>query len=164
MRGVVFALNALSVIAILTVPVEAQLRVGGNVATVSGFDRASDLNGTFGVGGRLGIELPVFPVGLYGSITHYFPDGAEVRYWTASVFGKLGLPIPVVSLYGISGIQRRARTLSGVTDSGNGFFVGLGLEVGALFLEGAAGFNADNPALSDLDNDPLTFKGGFIIG
>lgn len=169
MRRFVFALSAVFALAVMAVPAEAQLRFGGHVAMISGLEDVSasiqnPLDGAFGVGGRVGAELPAMPIGAYGSVTYYFPDGDDFSYWTGSVFGKLGLPLPIVSPYALVGIQRRAASAGDISDSENGFFAGIGVGLGALFLEGTFEFNEEDPSAPDLDNDPIVFKGGIIIG
>ena len=164
MRRFAFAFSAVFALAIMAVPVEAQLKLGPQVAMISSLDEASDLDGSFGVGGRIGAEVPALPIGAYGSLTYYFPDGCDCSYWTGSVFGKLGLPLPVIAPYALLGIQRRASKVGNLSDSENGFFAGVGVGLGALFLEATFEFKEEDPSLPDFDNEPLVFKGGVIIG
>ena len=168
MRRLVFVLGAALVLAVSAKPVDAQLKFAPHVAMVSGFADALDntlgLNGEFGVGARLGLELPVFPIGVYAMGTYFFPADAEVSYYTASVMGKLGVPIPIISPYLLGGLQRSATSLGGLENVENGVFVGLGVQISRLFLEGSMEFIEDDPSLPDFDNDPIVFKAGFIIG
>ena len=164
MRRFGFALSAVFALAIMAVPADAQLKFGGHAAMISSIDEVSSLDGSFGVGGRVGAELPALPIGAYGSVTYYFPDGDDLSYWTGSVFGKLGLPLPIVSPYALVGIQRRAASVGDVSESDNGFFAGVGVGFSSLFIEATFEFVEDDPAFPDFDNDPLVFKGGFIIG
>ena len=164
MRRFSFALSSVFALAIMALPAEAQLKLGPQVAMISSLDEASDLDGSLGVGGRVGAEVPALPIGAYGSLTYYFPDGCDCSYWTGSIFGKLGLPLAVVAPYALLGIQRRASSVGNLSDSENGFFAGVGVGLGALFLEATFEFNEDAPSTPDLDNEPLVFKGGVIIG
>jgi hypothetical protein len=168
MRRFVFAIGAVLVFAVLANPVDAQLKFGVHAAMVSGFDTAIDdalgLNGKFGAGGRLGIELPALPIGVYAMGTYYFPSGTDVSYYTASLMAKLGLPLPIISPYLLGGYQRRATSVGDLDDTQNGAFVGLGVAFSKLFLEGSMEFNEEVPSLPDLDTDPIVFKAGFLIG
>jgi len=167
MRRFSFALSAVLALAIMAVPAQAQLNFGGHVAMITGLDDIATnvenpLDGTFGVGGRVGFQPPALPVGVFGSVTYYFPDGDDLSYWTGSVFGKLSLPLPVVSPYALVGLQRRAASASGISDSENGFFAGIGVQLTSVFIEGTMEFTeADIP---DVKTNPLVLKGGFMIG
>jgi hypothetical protein len=167
MRRFVFAIGAVLAFSVLANPVDAQLKFGVHGAMVSGLDDAIDnalgLNGTFGLGGRLGVELPLLPIGVYGMGTYFFPSG-DVNYYTASLMGKLGLPLPIVSPYLLGGYQRRSTSIGGISDSANGAFIGLGVQLTKIFLEGSVEFNEENPTLPDINNNPIVFKGGFLIG
>ena len=163
MRRSACALSALCALATVVGSADAQMRLGGHVAKVASLDQLSSLEGDFGVGGRVGVEFPLLPIGVYGSVTHYFPENS---YWTGSVFGKVGLPIPFVSPYGILGVQRKTWQIvaEGQSPSVTEFFVGLGLEVGPVFFEGSVNLSKDEPRLPSVDTDLLNFKGGFVIG
>ncbi|MDE0899461.1 MAG: hypothetical protein OSA81_10620 [Longimicrobiales bacterium] len=167
-RRLVFVLGVAGVLAVSAKPVDAQLKFAPHVAMVSSFADAIDntlgLNGKFGAGARLGLEVPMFPIGVYAMGTYFFTDDAEVSYYTASVMGKLGVPVPVISPYLLGGYQRSATSLGGLERLENVGFVGLGVQISRLFLEGSVEFIEDDPSLPDLDNDPIVFKAGFIIG
>ena len=167
MRRFAFALSAVLALAIMAVPAEAQLNFGGHVALITGLDDiATDvenpLNSTFGVGGRVGFEPPLSPIGVYGSVTYYFPSEGDVNYWTGSIFGKLGLPLPVVSPYAVVGLQRRASSVGSLDSAENDFFAGVGVSLSSLFIEGTMEFNDE--AISNVNNSPIVLKGGFMIG
>ena len=72
--------------------------------------------------------------------------------------------MPVIAPYALLGIQRRASKVGNLSDSENGFFAGVGVGLGALFLEATFEFKEEDPSLPDFDNEPLVFKGGVIIG
>ena len=167
MRGLLNLLTAIFLLAGLVGSADAQIRLGGHVANLGTFDEMSRLEGTTGVGARVGVEFPflLIPMGLYGSATHYF---SETSYWTGSVFGKVGLPVPGVSPFGMLGVRHRnlERLVEGpsAASSSAGFFAGLGLEIGSLFLETSVDFDMAAPSLPDFETELLTFKAGFIVG
>lgn len=163
MRRFVFAMSAVLALAVMAVPADAQLKFGAHVAMISGLAEANQLQGEFGFGARAGLELPALPVGVYGSATYFMPDCDDCTYWTGSLFAKAGLPLPV-SPYLLGGVQRRAAEVGGLENAENGFFVGVGVGLGALFLEGAVEFNEDDPMFPNIDNDPIVFKAGFTLG
>lgn len=165
MRRFAFAISAVLGLAVLANPVDAQLlKLGGHVAMISGLEEASSLQGELGFGARAGVEAPTAPIGAYVSATYFMPDCDECSYWTGSLFGKVGLPLPIVAPYLQGGIQRRASAVGDLEAAESGFFIGLGVGFGSLFLEGSMEFNEDDPAVPDFDNDPIVFKGGFVIG
>ena len=164
MRRFGFALSAVFALAIMAVPADAQLKFGGHAAMISSVDEASSPRRIVRRRWSSGCRVPALPIGAYGSVTYYFPDGDDLSYWTGSVFGKLGLPLPIVSPYALVGIQRRAASVGDVSESDNGFFAGVGVGFSSLFIEATFEFVEDDPAFPDFDNDPLVFKGGFIIG
>jgi len=163
MRRSVCTLSALCVLATVVGSADAQMRLAGHVAKVASLDQLSSLEGDFGVGGRVGVELPLLPVGVYGSATYYYPTNS---YWTGSVFGKVSLPVPLISPYGILGVQRKTGQIGeeGRHPSDTRFFVGLGLEVGSVFFEGSVNLSKDEPRLPSVDTRLVNFKGGFVIG
>ena len=167
MRGLMNLLAAIFLLAGFVGSAEAQIRLGGHIANLGTFDEMSRLEGTTGVGGRVGVEFPflLIPMGLYGSATHYF---SENSYWTGSVFGKVELPVPGVSPFGVLGVRHRNLKWliegQSVASSSAGFFAGLGLEIGSLFLETSIDFDMAAPSLPDFDTELLTFKAGFIVG
>ncbi|MEM7417715.1 MAG: hypothetical protein AAF389_19660 [Gemmatimonadota bacterium] len=164
MRRFAFAMSAVLTLAVLAQPVDAQLKFGGHAALISGIEAAQELDGTFGFGGRAGLELPALPVGVWATATYFAPDCDDCSYWTGALFAKLGLPLPIVSPYVIGGIQRRATSVGNLDMSENDPFAGVGVSLGGLFIEGRMEFNSDDPALPDFDNDAFIFMGGIIIG
>jgi len=168
MRRFAFALSAVFALALTAVPVDAQLKLGVHGALVSGgldeiaTNVENPLSGVFGVGGRLGVEVPLFPVGAYASMTYYLADSDE-NYWTASVFGKLGLPIPIISPYAIAGLKRSSANPGDLTsEAATGLFGGVGLQISSLFIVGTIEMNDEVTA--SVGNNPIVLKGGFIIG
>lgn len=164
MRRFAFAMSAVLAFAVLANPVDAQIKLGVHVAQISGLADVSALDGTFGFGARAGLQAPALPIGVFASATYFSPDCDDCSYWTGSLFGKLGLPLPIVAPYVLGGVQRRATTAGALEASENGIFVGLGVQLQKLFIEGAMEFNEDDPAVPDFDNDPIVFKAGILIG
>lgn len=168
MRRLVFVLGVAVVLAVSAKPVAAQLKFAPHAAMVSSvadaIDNALEPNGKFGAGVRFGLEVPGFPIGVYAMGTYFFPADAEVSYYTASVMGKLGVPFPIISPYLLGGYQRSATSLRGFASGENVGFVGLGVQLSRMFLEGSVEFKEDDRSLPDTDNDPIVFKAGFIIG
>ena len=66
----------------------AQLRVGGQASYA--FDV---LGGTVGVGPRVELGLPAFPVRLAASGEYFFPNCHQCRYWEANVNALVSLPV-----------------------------------------------------------------------
>jgi hypothetical protein len=164
MRRIAFAMSAVLAFAVLANPADAQIKLGVHVAMISGVADVAELDGTFGVGARAGIQAPALPIGVFASATYFNPDCTDCGYWTGSLFGKVGLPLVMVSPYLLGGIQRRASSFGTLDMAENGPFVGLGVQLQKLFIEATMEFNEDDPAVPDFDNDPLVFKAGILIG
>jgi hypothetical protein len=77
-------------------------------------------DGAFGIGGRLGYDLPVLPIDIVGVGEVFFPDcGAnDCSLWGASAEANLRLPIPIVRPYLTGGLGYRS--LSRPRSDGNG--------------------------------------------
>ncbi len=163
MRGWVVGAWVAVCVLVGTEPVRAQLSVGPQVAMISGLDEASGLNGDFGLGVRVGLEPPGMPVGAFLSGTYFFPSDEELSYYTLSLGGKLGIPLQLVYPYLVAGVQRRSRSVGGISDAENGAFLGLGVQIVKVFVEGSVEFNRDDPGVPDFDNDPIVFRVGFSI-
>jgi hypothetical protein len=168
MRRLLMTLSMAAAFAALAQPAEAQLKFGAHGAMISSLDEASALNGEFGAGARVMLDPPLFPLAVVASGTYYFPDCvADCSYWTATLAGQLRLPTPLVSPYLTAGWQTRRTDNNGTKSTANGPVVGLGVQVNfmlSLFLESAVEFNKEIEGLPDLDNTPIVFKGGILIG
>ena len=125
------------------------------------------LSGTFGLGGRLVVSPPVFPISLVGSGDYYFTDcpaGADCSLWTAQGHVTLGLPLPVVRPYVLGGVQYRKDE----ADSTTGAVIGAGVQLNfvvSLFLEGQmelADPVSGLPGSLDISS-PFVLKGGLIF-
>lgn len=164
MRRFAFAMSAVLALAVMANPADAQIKLGAHVAMISGISDVQELDGILGFGARAGIQAPALPIGVFASATYFNPDCDDCGYWTGSLFGKLGLPLPIVSPYLLGGVQRRATSAGDLSAADNGIFVGLGVQLQKLFIEGAMEFNEDDPSVPDFDNDPIVFKAGILIG
>ena len=167
MRRTLLTFSLALLCAVLAQPVAAQFKLGVQAATITSVDAATsvDLNNTFGFGGRVMLDPPLFPLALVGGAVYYFPDCAgDCSYWTASLVGHLRLPTPIVSPYLLGGWQTRHAEVDGFSNTENGAVLGLGLQLNfmlSLFLEATMEFNDDVPSV---DTDPIVIKGGFLIG
>lgn len=172
MRRFLFVLSAVSVLAVLATPAQAQLKFGAQAALITGIDDATSLDGTFGIGGRAMIDPPLLPVGGFVSATYYFPDSggtsADVSYWTGTAAAQLRLPLPMVKPYALAGWQMRRTSVGDLSSTENGPMVGIGVQLDfmmSLFLEGTFEFNSDDDvSVPDFDNDPIVIKGGILFG
>lgn len=177
MRRVLLTLSAALVLAVFTNPVDAQLKFGAHGAMITGLDQVlvngTDVNaidGTVGIGGRVMLDPPLFPLAVVGSYTKYFPDG-DGSAWTGTLAAQLRIPLPIVKPYVTGGWQMRPEVVDGV--SANGPMVGLGVQVDlglSLFLEGTFELSseldpADLPGLAAaLDQNRIVIKGGLMFG
>jgi hypothetical protein len=172
MRHTLLTISAGLALVVLASPVDAQVPLkfgaqGAVITSVDDFTTDQGMSGTFGLGGRVMLDPPLFPVGVIGSATYYFPDIDELTYWTATAAAQLRLPLPMVKPYILAGWQIR-RTSDGI-ESGNeyGPVVGAGIQLDlglSLFLEGTFEFNDEIEAAPDFDNNPLVIKGGVLFG
>jgi hypothetical protein len=145
MNRLLFGIMAASLIGLAgdVEEVEAQFIWGVHVPyAVDTFD------GTAGIGGRVGWDLPVLPIDIVGVGEYFFPDcGAEdCSFWGGSVEANVRLPIPIVRPYVLGGLAYRKisglETSTDTVDSfdGTGVSAGIGLDFDLLavraFLDG----------------------------
>ena len=172
MRRYLLTIVSLLALGVIARPADAQLSLGAQAAMLTALDDFSDeiaLSGTFGLGGRVALTLPVLPIGAYGSGTYYFPSCGDIdcSYWSFSLGAKAGLPLVVVNPYITGGWQWRKLELDALdTDTENGAFVGLGVDFNLgvqLFLEGVWEFNDDIEDAPGVDTDPIVIKAGIMF-
>ena len=165
MRRFVVILGAVLVFAGAANSVDAQLNYGIQGAMITSLENASSLDGRFGVGGRVGLNAPLFPIGVFGSGTYYFPDDAvvaDLKYYTLSLGARLGIPLVIIQPYAVGGWQWRTSKVGDLDSStDNGAFVGVGVALRKLFVEGSVEFNDEIPTL---DTTPIVIKAGFTFG
>jgi opacity protein-like surface antigen len=168
MRRLILTLSMAAAFAAAAQPTEAQLSYGLQAAMLTGLEEVTagpDLNGTFGIGPRVIVAPPLFPVGLVGQGVYYFPEG-DGSYMTYGLGAILRLPLPMISPYVIGGWQWR-RSGNGTTTTENGPTVGLGVQLNVampIFLEATMEFNDEIPSAPDFDVNPLVIQGGVLLG
>ena len=172
MRRVLLSFSMALALVALAQPAHAQLKYGPQGAIMTGLEDvssipgATDLNGTFGLGARVGFAPPLFPVGVIGQGVYYFPEG-DGSYSTYSLAAQLRLPLPMISPYAIGGWQWRRSSGGGESNTEAGPMIGLGVELSlgvSLFLEGSMEFNDEIQAAPDFDVNPIVIKGGVLLG
>lgn len=156
-------------------PARAQLAFGVHGAVITAVDDIDigqpnplALNGTLGIGGRLVVSPPVFPIALVGSAQYYFtdcPSGVDCSLWTAEGIVQLGLPLPIVRPYVLGGLQYRKDE----GGSSNGAVLGVGVQLNfvvSVFLEGM--LELADPVSTGVPNidlsNPFVIKGGILFG
>ena len=159
MRRFLFALGVTAAVALSANPVDAQLKYGVQGAIITGLDEViiagsdvNSINGTFGLGARVMLDPPLFPLGVIGSATYYFVEE--------------GAPLPIVKPYVLGGWQ--VRNTEGA-DGESGPVVGLGVQLGlgvSLFLEGTFELADDIEitGLEAIDRNRIVIKGGALLG
>lgn len=115
----------------LLAPTEARAQMFGGIFGAWAQD---SFDGTFGVGGEIGYDLPILPMDLFGSGTKFFPgcDDCDMHGW--SVGANLRLPLPLVRPYLTGGWAWRDADQGPTVDplsSGkdNGAFAGIGVDL-----------------------------------
>ena len=173
MRRFLFALGVTAAVAISANPVDAQLKYGVQGAIITGLDEVivagsdvNSINGTFGLGARVMLDPPLFPLGVIGSATYYFVEEGAPSYWTGTLAAQLRLPLPIVKPYVLGGWQ--VRNTEGA-DGESGPVVGLGVQLGlgvSLFLEGTFELADDIEitGLEAIDRNRIVIKGGALLG
>ena len=173
MRRLSLAASVALVCATMAQPAMAQFKFGAQGAFMTELDEIEkepegDLEGTFGIGPRVEFSptIPSFQLGIVGQGVYYFP-GDDLNYLTYGVGAKVGFATPIVSPYVIGGWQWRrtgADDFDSVTEDGPMLGVGLGIGTLPVFIEATFEFNDDDDIGDDLDNDPLVFQAGVLIG
>ena len=170
MRRTLLTLAVALLCASLAQPASAQFKFGVQGASITSVDAAAnvDLGGTFGLGGRVMLDPPLFPLALVGGAVYYFPDcTGDCSFWTASLVANLRLPTPIVSPYLLGGWQTRRTEVNNVSNNESGPVLGVGVQFNfmlSLFLEATMEFHDDIAAQPDFDTDPIVIKGGVLIG
>ena len=110
---------ALAILALVAVPsdAQAQLRFGAHVAYGAGTDSFSEANaddGTFGLGARLGFDVPAFPLTVLGTVDYFFVDcgDTDCGYQNFAVDANWALlPLEILQLYVTGGVLMLARRI-----------------------------------------------------
>lgn len=104
----------------------AQIGFGGYLV------RAADaFDGTTGVGARVTLDAPLFPVGAALNAERFFPDcgGADCSLWGLTIDANIGLNLIVVKPWAGVGWSIRSIEVAGVSATERGFNVGAGAEL-----------------------------------
>jgi hypothetical protein len=163
MRRFVVILGAVLVLVVSASAVDAQLNYGIQGAMITSLEEAGGLDGRFGVGGRIGLNAPLLPIGVYGSGTYYFPDDTAVpdlKYYTLSLGARLGIPLVIIQPYVVGGWQWRTAKVASLSNTENGAFVGVGVAFSKLFIEGSIEVNDE---IVGIDTTPIVIKAGFTF-
>lgn len=172
MRRPLLAFAVIALVALSANPAAAQLKFGAQGAIITGLDEVivagTDINsidGTIGIGARVMLDPPLFPLGVIGTTTYYRNDGGP-SYWTATGAVQLRIPLPIVKPYALGGWQLRKH--EGIEDA-NGPVVGAGVQLDlgiTLFLEGTFELAPDIEitGFDVIDRDRIVIKGGLLLG
>ena len=117
------------------------------------------------MGARAALQAPALPIGLVGQAVYYFPEADDFDYLTFSLAAQFRLSMPVISPYGIGGLQWSRTSTAGTSTTESGAMIGVGVELGfgvSLFLEAVYEFKGE--VAGDFDNEPIVIKGGFLFG
>ncbi|MEJ2539566.1 MAG: outer membrane beta-barrel protein [Gemmatimonadota bacterium] len=156
------ALPLLAATALFIAPGTAQAQIFGfgvhvPIATdLGGGDNLKD--SSFGIGGRIGAEIPLFPLSIWGVADYMFPDGDGTSYQNFGVDINLRLPIPLLQPYATGGYQARRFDDGEVSDIYNGFTLGGGVRFSFIvnaFLEARHEFYGDDEVRVGDDNQWL---------
>ena len=86
----------------------AQLAFGVHAPMATSIGGGDDLMGaSFGVGGRVGLQLPLFPLAFWGTVDYMFPGGDDTSYQNFALDVDFSLPIPVLAPYVTGGYLAR---------------------------------------------------------
>ena len=174
MRHMLLTISTVFALVALTAPADAQFNIGAQGAVISGVGDLStvspgapDLNNTYGLGARVGLQPPLSPIGVVGQGVYYFPDAADYSYSTYSLAARLRLSTPLLSPYVLGGWQWRRASSGGTSNTESGAMFGVGVQLNfvvSLFLEGNFEFHEEVAGTTDFDNNPIVIKGGIIFG
>jgi hypothetical protein len=139
----------------------AQVNWGGHVAHA-----ADAFGGTYGVGLRLGIDLPALPFDLVATGEHFFPDcpaghgGCSFNGFTLD--GNFRIAFPVIRPYITAGLAYRSYSPGGdgPDDSATGPAVGLGAD---LSLGGIRVFGETRYEFVDAPENEFVWRLGLLF-
>ncbi len=174
MRHMLLTISTVFVLVAPAAPADAQFKIGAQGAVISGVDSlstivpgAANLNNTYGLGVRVGLQPPLSPIGVVGQGVYYFPDAADYSYSTYSLAARLRLSTPLISPYALGGWQWRRTSSGGTSNTESGAMFGVGVQLNfvvSLFLEGNFEFHEEVAGTTDFDNNPIVIKGGITFG
>jgi len=147
----------------LLVPMTASAQIFGGVFGAYAND---SFDGTYGVGGELGFDLPVLPLDVFGSGTWFFPDCDDCDLSGWSLGANLRIPMVIIRPYLTGGWTWRDITDDALAvnplDEGkySGVFAGAGVDL-ALF--GVRVFAEGRREFLDGDLGQFVFRGGLLL-
>ena len=146
---------------------EAQyFRFGAHVPLATSLGGGDDLTGSsWGLGGRVGLEVPLFPLAAWGTFDYMFPSGDGTSYQNYGIDVNLRLPIPLLQPYAAGGYQARRFDDGEVSDVYHGWTVGAGIRFSFIvnaFLEAKREFYGDEQELVG-DDDQWMVRLGLIF-
>ena len=146
---------------------EAQyFRFGAHVPLATSLGGGDDLtNSSWGIGGRVGLEVPLFPLAAWGTVDYMFPGGDGASYQNFGIDANLRLPIPLLQPYVAGGYQARRFDDGEVSDIYHGWTLGLGIRFNVIvnaFLEAKNEFYGDDTGLVG-DDDQWMVRLGIIF-
>jgi hypothetical protein len=146
---------------------EAQmLRFGVHVPFATGLGGGDDLTeASFGIGARVGLEAPLFPLSFWGTADYMFPGGEGASYQNFALDANFALPIPLLEPYVTGGYQGRRFDDGSSSDFYNGWTVGGGIRFSFIvnaFLEARREFYGDDRELVG-DDDQWLIRLGIIF-
>jgi hypothetical protein len=104
------ALPLLAAVALLTAPraADAQIAFGVHAPMATSVGGGDDLmDAAFGVGGRIGLRPPFFPLSAWGTVDWFFPGGEDTSYQNFALDANLVLPVPLLQPYVTGGYVAR---------------------------------------------------------
>ena len=174
MRRLLLTASVALACATLAQPIHAQFQFGAQAAALTGLQQVtvvgtsttvSDIDATYGLGGRVVFSppIPVLSLSLVGQGVYYFPDNGD--YMSYGIGAKFGLGLPVVTPYVIGGWQWRKNDVT----TENGITAGVGVELGIglpIFVEATFEIGDDIPAIGTIepDNTALVIQAGVLFG
>jgi hypothetical protein len=147
---------------------EAQyVRFGAHLPLATSLGGGDDLtDSSFGLGARIGLEAPLFPLSFWGSVDYMFPGGEDTSYQNFALDANFALPIPLLEPYVTGGYQARRFDDGEVSDIYHGWTLGGGIRVSFIvnaFLEARREFYGDDdPALVG-DDDQWLVRLGLVF-
>jgi hypothetical protein len=147
---------------------EAQLvRFGAHLPIATSLGGGDDLtNSSAGIGGRIGLEAPLFPLSFWGTVDYMFPSGDGTSYQNFALDANFALPIPLLEPYVTGGYQARRFDDGEVGDTYHGWTLGGGIRFSFIvnaFLEARREFYGDDEQDLVGDDDQWLIRLGLIF-
>ena len=153
LRTISLALAVAFGVAMAPQAVEAQLSFGAHVTRANDLPAGEETggnDGAFGLGARVGINPPLFPLAFYATGDVFFPDcgTADCGYQTAGLAANFSfLPLPIFNLYATGGAVLRRFSVEDVSNTYTGVQLGAGVSfnfIASAYLEVVNEFVGDD--------------------